>query len=385
MKNFKITNLAINISGIAVLLFCLLSCATSKKITQVAVLPGIDIKFAGEQVADTVYVTISPIPTDTNLYVKEYVEAMENGPTKAYPVKDRAVHIFPDSVPSIYKIACDSYSLPSYYMRSSDHLDMTINSLGPPKYQATGGIYKKIPYSDDFYKLRSKLFVISRYKLTERELDSLSREMKLLLDKMMSTADPETATRIVTQLDEDFAPYAFGKLPAGVENTLFYTYACARRNSATRTERQQKMLEESLAATAPTPEISLNSLDGQTFNISSYRGKWVVIDFWASWCGSCRRGFEKMKKIYADKSDKLEVVAIACGDQEETWRKALEELELPWVNLLAPAPDSHDGTVAGYPVSAYPTRIIIDPEGRLCDYTIGEVDDFYEKLERFIK
>lgn len=371
------SNSFITMLSLALCMILVESCSTSKKIQRPDVLPGFDITFTGEQVADTVYVTISPIPTDKTLYVKEYIEAMENGHTKAYPVKDRRVHIFPDSVPSIYKIACDYYSLPSYYMRSHDHLDMTINSLGPANYKVTGGIYsQEIPFADEFYELRRKLFKISRSKLDEHVLDSLTLEMNSLLDRMMSVSDAETATRIVSQIDQDFAPYAFNRLPEGSENTLYYTYSCAIINSAFLTENQQKMLEQSLESSAPMPEFIVNSLDGQVFDISSLRGKWVVVDFWASWCGPCKSGFETMKKIYSDNSDKFEVVAIACGDHEDTWHTAVKELELPWINLLAPAPEANNGTVAGFPITGYPTKIVIDPEGRLCDYTIGEVEDF---------
>lgn len=362
------------------------SCSTPKKMQKPDALPGIEITFTGEQVADTVYVTISPIPTDTTLYVKEYVEAMESGHTKAYPVRDNKVHVFPDSVPGIYKIMCDYYSLPSYYMRSDDHLDLTISSLGPPAYKVTGGIYSnELPFADEFYELRRQLFKLSRYKLTEQDFDSLSVKMNSLVDRMMSVSDPETATRIVTQLDSDFAPHAFNSLPEGSENTLYYTYACAICNSNSLSENSQKMLEQSLDTGAPIPEIVVNCLDGEVFDISTLRGKWVVVDFWTSWCGPCIRGFEKMKRFYSDNSDKLEVVAIDCGDQEETWRATVKELELPWINLLAPAPEANEGTVAGFPITAFPTKIILDPTGRLCDYTIGEVEEFYEKLEKLIK
>lgn len=362
------------------------SCSTPKKMQKPDALPGIEITFTGEQVADTVYVTISPIPTDTTLYVKEYVEAMESGHTKAYPVRDNKVHVFPDSVPGIYKIMCDYYSLPSYYMRSDDHLDLTISSLGPPAYKVTGGIYSnELPFADEFYELRRQLFKLSRYKLTEQDFDSLSVKMNSLVDRMMSVSDPETATRIITQLDSDFAPHAFNSLPEGSENTLYYTYACAICNSNSLSENSQKMLEQSLDTGVPIPEIVVNCLDGEVFDISTLRGKWVVVDFWTSWCGPCIRGFEKMKRFYSDNSDKLEVVAIDCGDQEETWRATVKELELPWINLLAPAPEANDGTVAGFPITAFPTKIILDPTGRLCDYTIGEVEEFYEKLEKLIK
>lgn len=291
----------------------LAGCATTKKLATIPdSTPGIHITFTGDQVADTVYVVISPIPTDTAMYFKEFIEVMGNGSVKAYPVKDKTVHINPDSVPSIYKIICDYYSMPTYFMRSSDHIEMTINSLGPANYKSTGGIYSNsIPQSDKYYKLRSKLFQLGRYKLTENELDSLSNEMRLLIDNIMAVADIETATRVIPQLEEDFVAYAFERLPVGSENTLYYTYAKSRYNSVTRSENQQKMLELALEESAPIPSITLNSIDGQKFDISSLRGKWVVIDFWASWCGPCKRGFEKMKKVYADNADKLEVVAIA--------------------------------------------------------------------------
>lgn len=67
-----------------------------------------------------------------------------------------------------------------------------------------------------------------------------------------------------------------------------------------------------------------------------------------------------MKKLYADHSNLLEVVAIACGGQTDVWQNLVKELQLPWINLLAPTPESHDGTVGGYPVPAYPTKIVID-------------------------
>ena len=367
----------------AVSLISVASCATSKKATKSEKLPALHITFTGEQVADTVFVTVTPIPTDTTLFLKEYIESRDTGPTKAYAVKDRSVHIFPESVPSIYRIYCDYYALPSYYMRSSDHLEMTINSLGPARYKVTGGIYSnEIPFAEEFYKLRSKLYRISRDKLTEHELDSLSAEMNSLIDRIMAVSDPETATHVVTFLEEDFVQYAFDRLPAGSDKTLFYTYACAERNSAARADQQQKMLEEAVETSAPVPQVSLSSLDGKTFDLSSLHGKWVVLDFWSTGCAPCIRGFEKMKKVYDENSDKLEIVGIACGDQLSTWKTAVEKLELPWINLLAPDPLATDGTVAGFPITAYPTKILVDPEGKLCEYITGETDEFYTTLAK---
>lgn len=368
-------------------LFLVASCASSRKI-----LPeqysdsGIDLIFLDGEIPDSVYVTVAPIPTDTNMYIKEYYDAIDNGRKDVYAVKEDRVHISPDSVASQYRICCDDYLLGTFNMRSTEHLDLTVSDFRKRKYELTGGIYShKIPYSQEFHGLRSKLFKLGRYKLSEVELDSLIREMHSLLDKMMLECHPEAATHAAVYLDEDFIPYAYDRLPTGSEHTLYYTNVRARRNSGIRSDQQENMIRTSLETSAPVPEITLNSLDGQTFNISELRGKWVIIDFWVSWCSPCRRGFEKMKELYDEYSDRLEIVSIACGDQFETWKNLVLELELPWRNMLAPAPESHDGTVAGFPVQAYPTKVIIDPQGRLRDFTVGEQEQFYKRLESMIK
>lgn len=363
------------------------SCSTSKKIARTQqVIPGIDIVFTGEDVPDSVYVTVAPIPTDTSLHTLRFYEAIDHGRRDVYALKDGKVHIAPDSVASQYKISCDEYLLYACNMRNNEHLDFTVSDFRKREYELKGGIYSiEIPNYREFLELRRKLFKLGRYKLTEQELDSLTGAMHSLIDRIMAESHPEAATRVAVQLDEDFVAYAYDRLPTGSENTLYYTNVRARRNSGVRDMEQEKMINASLETSAPAPTITLNSLDGQTFNISEYHGKWVILDFWVSWCAPCRRGFESMKKLYADYSDCLEIVGIACGDQEDTWRRLVKELELPWRNLLAPnSSATKDGTVAGFPVPAYPTKVIIDPEGRLRDFTVGEDEGFYTRFENMV-
>ena len=129
--------------------------------------------------------------------------------------------------------------------------------------------------------------------------------------------------------------------------------------------------------------ISGTALDGTTLDLAQYRGKPLVLNFWASWCVPCREEFPLFKDRLATlgERDGLQVVGVLYKDQPELAQAFLSDFGASWPSLTDP-----DGSIAAaYRVVAPPQTYFIDKDGVLRGIQIGEVrpEDFdtqYEKI-----
>ena len=164
--------------------------------------------------------------------------------------------------------------------------------------------------------------------------------------------------------------------------TLSLLAACAQRPKTVeadvdKTEVQQ--VED--AQTDLAPDFELPDLQGNPLKLSSLRGKYVVLDFWGSWCIWCIRGIPRMKEAYSKYKDKMEILGVDCQDTEEKWKAAVEEHQLPWLQVRCPE-DYLQTLGQQYRIQGFPTKVIIDPEGRLVKVVVGEDPAFYTFLDQ---
>ena len=128
----------------------------------------------------------------------------------------------------------------------------------------------------------------------------------------------------------------------------------------------------------------LPDLQGNPRSLASLRGKYVIIDFWGSWCVWCIRGFPAMKDIYTKYKDDLEILGVACQDPEKKWRKAVEQYDLPWLQVRCPD-DMLDDLAEMYGIEGFPTKAVVSPEGKLLKIVVGEDPEFYTYIDELLK
>ena len=148
-------------------------------------------------------------------------------------------------------------------------------------------------------------------------------------------------------------------------------------------EQEKAKARENVSEGKPAPDFTLKDLQGKDLTLSSLRGKYVVLDFWGSWCGWCIKGIPDMKKYYEKYKGKMEILGIDCRDTEEKWKEAVEKHELPWLHVRNEEGDNDISVL--YAVPGYPTKIVVDPEGKIAKVVVGEDPAFYKYLDELFK
>lgn len=151
---------------------------------------------------------------------------------------------------------------------------------------------------------------------------------------------------------------------------------------------QPALVEASAAVEAAdgelAPDFELPNLQGSTTKLSSLRGKYVVLDFWGSWCIWCIRGIPNMKAYYAKYKEKMEILGVDCRDSEAKWKAAVDEHQLPWLQVRCPD-NQLQALAAQYGVEGFPTKVVIDPQGKIAKVVVGEDPAFYTYLDELFK
>ena len=287
-----------------------------------------------------------------------------------------------------YMVTFGETQMPIIYTAPGQKIRVDITSVSPMAYTAEGSqLMEGVSYIDNLLKpyVEQQQAIIDSGNIDTSKLEELDTKMTdLLVDYIKNNPDNPAAVAALLQLGtgQEFLD-GINLLGSGARQSMLYAMARQREPYVRESLAKQRRMQQMSDGTQDAPGFTLPDTDGKEVKLSDFRGKWVVLDFWGSWCIWCVRGFPHLKEAYEKYRPELEVIGIDCNETKEEWLEGVKKHELPWVNLYCDT-QADSSLMEAYGIGGFPTKAIINPEGKLVDITVGDDPGFYDKLAKFM-
>jgi peroxiredoxin len=131
-----------------------------------------------------------------------------------------------------------------------------------------------------------------------------------------------------------------------------------------------------------TPSLALQDVEGRLHRLDDYRGKVVLVNFWATWCEPCREEMPSMNRLRASLAGRpFEVLAVNLGESESRIKRFVEQLPLEFTVLM----DRDSAAAKAWRARVLPMSFLVGPDGRIRYYVVGEIDWTQEHVRKTIQ
>lgn len=311
------------------------------------------------------------------------------GPDKKFSL------VFETDKTDVYKLSFDNNNFIMMILQPGEKVEIKTDATDLLKKLVINGSEN----SSDIYRNQTVLIAskkkldsisnLSYKEMANPKYDSLLKVYTLSYEKVRTDQDNTLKSFMLKKPSSLAILFLLEPLPVDanydiyskVDSSLFAAYP---DNFYVLNLHNQIIAGKATAIGAVAPDFILQDTSGNNISLSSFLGKYVLIDFWAAWCGPCRKEMPNMVKLYADfKGKNFEILGISLDKTRDKWVSAIKSEHMTW-------PQASDlkfwqsEVAAIYGVKAIPYTILLDKEGKIIAKNLrGE--ELYNKVESLLK
>lgn len=229
--------------------------------------------------------------------------------------------------------------------------------------------------ADKYFDMESEYFRDDKSKTMRDSVYLIGKEIKRPLNEeqfeyLKNNLNSPLSALFLSEFAISIFNEYYDKIGENVKNSIFKPLLETKKWYSELAKNNKEM-----SVGADEIDFTLKGLKENSITLSTLKGRYVLLYFWGSWCRWCISGLPNLNQFHNDFGEKVTIIGIACSDKESALKKVIQEHNIQWDNFM-----DTDKLSFKYGISGYPTKILLNPEGKVVFRYEGEHENFYKKI-----